>query len=327
MYINGIGIISSVGRGLEAHRGALTSGPLPMTGDGLHRVQEKDLKDPILAKEARRAGRFERMAILAGLDALRDAGIRSDAHPSKVGLILATGLGPHVTTIRFLDDIINFKEKDVSPTLFSHSVHNAAASYLSLLAGIRGPTLTVTRFSFAFYEALNLAHSWLEQKRCEHVLIGAVDELGAVMEQIIRSRSIDAKIALSEGSVFFVLSQAPSERNYGIIAPVQNTATFVLLNNQLLFLETDGLGNSEYKYRDNRMGGSTVLTATLFGHHPCPAALSCATAALLLDDSKLYHAMKPELYLKRSSSLPESCISICRDYKGTTRAIEISRMR
>ena len=201
MYIHGIGIISSVGRGLDAFCGALTSGPLPMTGDGFHRVSEKDLKDPILAKEARRADRFDRMAILAGLDALRDARIRSDVHPSIVGLILATGLGPHVTTFRFLDDIINFKERDVSPTLFSHSVHNAAVSYVSLLAGIRGPTLTVTRFSFAFHEALNLARCWLEQKRCEYVLIGAVDELGMVMEQIFASRP-PANIPLGEGSVF-----------------------------------------------------------------------------------------------------------------------------
>jgi len=227
MYIHGIGIISSVGRGLEAHRDALTSGSWPMTGGGLHRVGEKDLKDPILAKEARRASRFDRMAILAGLDALEDAGIRSDTHLSAVGLIIATGLGPHVTTFRFLDDIINFKEKDVSPTLFSHSVHNAAASYLSLLAGIRGPTLTVTHFSFAFHEALNLAQWWLEQKRCEYVLIGAVDELGDVMEKILRLRSsVDAHMALGEGSVFFVLSQAPSERNDGIIRLIQDIADF-----------------------------------------------------------------------------------------------------
>ena len=208
MYIHGIGIISSVGRGLDVHRRALTSGAWSTSEDGFHRVGEKDLKDPLLAKEARRASRFDRMAILAGLDALADAGIRPDAHASSVGLIIATGLGPHVTTFRFLDDIINFKEKDVSPTLFSHSVHNAAASYLSLLAGIRGPTLTVTRFSFAFHEALNLARSWLGQKRCKYVLIGAVDELGEVMGQVLR---------FGEGSAFFVLSQEPSGRNYGMI--------------------------------------------------------------------------------------------------------------
>lgn len=262
MYIHGIGIISSVGRGLDAFCGALTSGPLPMTGDGFHRVSEKDLKDPILAKEARRADRFDRMAILAGLDALRDARIRSDVHPSIVGLILATGLGPHVTTFRFLDDIINFKERDVSPTLFSHSVHNAAVSYVSLLAGIRGPTLTVTRFSFAFHEALNLARCWLEQKRCEYVLIGAVDELGMVMEQIFASRP-PANIPLGEGSVFFVLSKRPSERNYGTIAPILNATDAVPSRDQLTF-----------------------LTEALFGRQPCQSAFRCAAVGLLLSDSK-----------------------------------------
>ncbi|MBF0384415.1 MAG: beta-ketoacyl synthase chain length factor, partial [Candidatus Omnitrophica bacterium] len=186
MHINGIGIISPVGRGLEVHRQALANASLPAVVDGFHRVSEKDLKDPCLAKDARRAGRFDRIAILAGMDALKDAGICLDIDSPQIGLILATSFGPHSTTFRFLDDLLNFKEKDVSPTLFSHSVHNAAASYLSLLARIQGPTLTVTRFFFAFEEALSLACSWLEQQRCKHVLVGAVDELGSVMEQIIR---------------------------------------------------------------------------------------------------------------------------------------------
>ena len=300
MHINGIGIISSVGRGLEAHRGALAA-PLAMTADGLHRVQEKYLKDPVLTKDARRADRFDRMAILAGLDALRDAGISSDTHASTVGLILATGLGPHVTTFRFLDDMINFKEKDVSPTLFSHSVHNAAASYLSLLAGIRGPTLTVTRFSFAFHEALNLANVWLEQKRCEHVLIGAVDELGAVMEQIVRLRSSDANILSGEGSVFFVLSREHSNRNYGVIEPGQNT----IANDQSVFLETDSI-------------------VAFFGDQPCLAALSCATAALLLNDPKLYQSISSKLLVQKKSLSPKSCIFISRDCHGTSRMIKIS---
>lgn len=305
MYIHGIGIISSVGRGLEAHRDALTSLPLPMTGGGLHRVGEKDLKDPVLAKEARRATRFDRMAILAGLDALEDAGIHSNTHSSTVGLIIATGRGPHATTFRFLDDIINFKEKDVSPTLFSHSVHNAAASYLSLLAGIRGGTLTVTRFSFAFYEALNLAQSWLEQKRCKYVLIGAVDELGEVMEGILRFRSsVDSNIAFGEGSAFLVLSQAPSEQNYGIIELIQNTAVCVPSSVQL----------------------STASMAALFGNQACLDAFSCAVAGLIVNDPDLYHSTTKELFINGSLLPPKSCVLICRDCQETTRAIKISRM-
>ncbi|MBF0593864.1 MAG: beta-ketoacyl synthase chain length factor [Candidatus Omnitrophica bacterium] len=218
MQIHGIGIISSVGRGLDVHRAALAAGVSAAGADGFYRVTEKDLKDPLLAKAARRAGRFDRMAILAGLDALNDAGIKVQDTPSAIGLILATSLGPHVTTFRFLDDLINFKEQDVSPTLFSHSVHNAAASYLSLLAGIRGPTLTVTRFTFAFREAVTLAHAWLEQKRCAYVLVGVVDEMGAVMEAAgreIAGCSSGFQAATGEGSVFLVLSNELSRRGYG----------------------------------------------------------------------------------------------------------------
>lgn len=339
MYIHGIGIISSVGRGIEAHRQALTDASLPAVVDGFHRVSEKDLKDPILVKEARRADRFDRMAILAGLDALADAGIYSDASLSTVGLILATGFGPHTTTFRFLDDLLNFKEKDVSPTLFSHSVHNAAASYLSLLARIHGPTLTVTRFFFAFEEALSLARSWLEQQRCEHVLAGVVDELGSVMENIIRFKTkydleeskrlsapfVRMNAVSGEGGAFFVLSKKPSKKSYGGISPKLNDMALASASDQILFLSSEHFSNSKDNYYNDVAVGSLASVESLFGRQPCPSALNCATAALLLNDSKLYQEMNPELYLRKSSSLPESCISICRNYQGIARAIKINK--
>jgi 3-oxoacyl-[acyl-carrier-protein] synthase II len=257
MNIHGIGIISSVGRGLEVHRRAL-AGPLPTVTDGFCRIQDNDLKDPVLTKDARRASRFDRLAILAGLDAVKDAAIQTNAPSATVGLILATALGPHVTTFRFLDDMINFDEKDVSPTLFSHSVHNAAASYISSLAGLRGPTLTITRFSSAFQEALTLSCAWLEQKRCDFVLVGAADELGAVMQEVLKLRSIDSKFTLGEGAAFFVLSQTPSGKNYGSIGPIQNAMNIASLDDQ------------------------HGLTEALFGCQPCQSAFSAAAAALLL---------------------------------------------
>ncbi|MFH0753953.1 MAG: beta-ketoacyl synthase N-terminal-like domain-containing protein [Candidatus Omnitrophota bacterium] len=221
MHIHGVGIISPAGRGLDVHRAALKGGELPVAADGFLRVQEKDLKDPRLAKDARRADRFDRMAILAGLDAFQDAGLGTDVDLSRVGLILATGLGPHATTFRFLDDMINFREKDVSPTLFSHSVHNAAASYISLLAGLRGPTITITRFSHAFEEGLMLARAWLEQQRCDYVLLGAVDELGVVMEKVLRLKSSGGDVPFREGGAFFVLSQKPAARGYASVAVIK----------------------------------------------------------------------------------------------------------
>ncbi len=45
---------------------------------------------------------------------------------------MATAFGPHVTTFNFLDDILDHGDAAVSPTTFSNSVHNAAASYIAM---------------------------------------------------------------------------------------------------------------------------------------------------------------------------------------------------
>jgi len=110
-------------------------------------------------------------------------------------------------------------------------------------------SLTITGFYSAFYEALNLAQSWLEQKRCEYLLIGATDELGKVMEDTLSFCS--SNIAFEEGSIFFVLSLAHSKQNYGRMESVNNGTAFESLNNQ-----------------------------------PCQSAFSCAITALSLHNQE-----------------------------------------
>jgi len=209
MNINGIGIICNYGRGIDAVKSALDNGQAQEILSS--RVNDDILKDKIFSKDARRSDRFDRMAVLAALDALSDAGINCEVENNDIGIILATSFGPHVTTFRFLDDILTYKEADVSPILFSHSVHNAAVSYISSLAGIRGPTLTVTRFSRVFDQALILAKAWLEQKKVRFVLVGAVDELSCIMEYIVNPK---ASSELGEGSVFFIVSEEKCSKIY-----------------------------------------------------------------------------------------------------------------
>ena len=74
------------------------------------------------------------MAVLAAGDALADSGIEDKAK-RNIGMIVATAFGPHVTTFGFLDDILDHGDAAVSPTTFSNSVHNAAASYITTVPG------------------------------------------------------------------------------------------------------------------------------------------------------------------------------------------------
>ena len=194
----------------------------------VYSVEEKTIIDKAVLKKMRRADRFSKMAVLAAWDAVQDGGIEIDGGGASLGIILATAFGPQVTAFRFLDEIIDHGEASVSPTLFSHSVHNAAASYVASALDNHGPTLTVTQFGSSFHQALILARAWIQEGRCEHVLVGSVEECGTVMEYICSKKlriAEDGRIrpfefsrspsaVPGEGSVFLLLSGEDRGKRY-----------------------------------------------------------------------------------------------------------------
>ena len=63
----------------------------------------------------------------------------------------------------------------LSPILFSNSVQNAAAAYISMLLKIRGPSLSINQYEMAVPLAFQTAIDWLEEGRTETVLVGSID--------------------------------------------------------------------------------------------------------------------------------------------------------
>jgi Beta-ketoacyl synthase, N-terminal domain len=175
----------------------------------IRRVPEDLLSDPATAKSLRRADRFVRMASIAALDAASRAG--SSVSSERIGLIVTSGLGPHGRGFKFLDGILDAGDAEALPTDFSHSVHGAAASYIAGLLDLRGPSLSTTDFELGFEHAILLAQTWLDQKTCDRVLVGAVEELGDVLINCAGRILGDNKISLGEGAVFFMLASPPSK--------------------------------------------------------------------------------------------------------------------
>ena len=126
----------------------------------------------------RRASRFCKLALLA---VRRLAG---QPWPERLGLIVGTALGPHESTSQVHNDMMDFGDAEVSPTAFSHSVHNVAAAYIAQTFGIRGPCLTVTDFEDAQERCRQLAGCWLAEDMCDGVLVVLVDEMGFVFDRI-----------------------------------------------------------------------------------------------------------------------------------------------
>ncbi len=221
MKIFGAGLVCARGRGREAAQAewqlpdfievSFQKEPFPV-----YAVSIATLTDKVVLGGMRRADRFSKMAMLAAYDAVVSSGLNVK-DSERVGIIFATAFGPHNTTCKFQDDIIDYGDAGVSPTIFSNSVHNAAVSYISLALGIKGPTWTVTGFHDPFGQAALLAQAWLNEGRCDYVLLGGGDECGTVMEYICSQKlpiALDGKIRLDnplsyipgEGAAFFMLS-------------------------------------------------------------------------------------------------------------------------
>jgi 3-oxoacyl-[acyl-carrier-protein] synthase II len=165
------------------------------------RVNDDLLSDPAIGGRMRRADRFARMGALAALDSF--AGI--DVAKDRIGLIVTSGFGPHCRGFKFLDGILDCGDSDALPTDFSHSVHGAAAAYITELLELRGPSLTTTDFEIGFEQGVLLAQCWLDQGVCDRVIVGAVEEIGEVLIHCA-SRMLRDKKVLGEGAVFMTLA-------------------------------------------------------------------------------------------------------------------------
>jgi hypothetical protein len=166
------------------------------------------LADPLVAKRMRRADRYSRMATVAAMDAWGAAVAHcKDVASGRVGMIVTTGFGPHGRGFKFLDGILDHGDDAAGPTDFSHSVHGAAAAYITELLGLRGPSLNNTDFDRGFTRALDLARCWLAEGVCDRVLVGAAEELGEVLEYAA-GQLLPRPEPLSEGAVFLVLGRA-----------------------------------------------------------------------------------------------------------------------
>ena len=302
--VDGIGLLGPFGRGLESLRSAVAGAPPA----GVRRVEMPQVADAALRSRLRRADRLSAMATVAAADALADA-LADGAAPiddrTSVGVVVGSGFGPHATTFRFLDDKNVQIVAAASPTAFSHSVHNSAASNISSALELRAQTLTDTQFAFSFHSAVLVAAAWLAEGRCRHVLVGAVEECGDVMERIAahvvnlpaggRIRpltfALHPETSLGEGAAFFLLSAVSDgtpprycslDVEFGDASDAADAARARL---DLCLVDADGLAWGESRYVGALPPGVPCASFTPhFGAHFAVSAFHCALGASLIRD-------------------------------------------
>jgi len=317
MAIRGIGVAGGFGCGADRLRSALLSGE-----SGPQKIQiaaeARQLEIPVFLcdterlaqffgkRALRRVDHFSRMAVLASAQALEDAGRLNEDH-QKLAVVVASGYGATRTTFSFLDTVIDDGDACASPTLFSNSVHNAAAAHIAILLKAKGPNVTVSQLEMSVPSALFAARQLLQDRSVDAVIFGAVDEycsvLGYCWERFfgpnhrvgLRPIDFETQSAVAgEGAAFFLLTPENGDQpRYGYIDDVQMghgkiSAPHIGQDN-LLILGADGHILSGIHYaRHTPRSSQTAFYSPLYGSIPIGNAFDIAIAALSIREAKVF---------------------------------------
>lgn len=125
----------------------------------------------------RRASAISRFAVVAGLAALRDAGLALDeASAARTALIFAISNGGVIYTKRFFHEIVKSGAAAASPLLFPETVFNAPASHLAAILGITGASYTLVGDGAVGILALKMAEDLMTNQALDRCLVVGAEE-------------------------------------------------------------------------------------------------------------------------------------------------------
>ncbi|OGR02083.1 MAG: hypothetical protein A2511_02565 [Deltaproteobacteria bacterium RIFOXYD12_FULL_50_9] len=218
----------------------------------------------------RRADDFIKLAVVSAGRALNNAPPRLLA-PSETGIFIGTAYGPLETNFCSLGSLIDDGEGQISPTLFSHSVYNAAAGYVSRLLTIHGPALTLTTYAWPFVVALDQARLAILSARIKRAVVIAVETYSGLLEDAFKRWHGLAEVPWQPGAVAWILEAADDISVCPLLAEIGITET-ACEPGQLLARA------GEHWQGDSLVAG--------FGSHPMAYAFALTTAMDLLISSK-----------------------------------------
>ena len=143
-YIDGVGLLAPGLPGWRAARPALA---------GEARYEPGEMPRPtaeiLPPAERRRCGDLVKLALHVGAEALAPSGARTEDLATV--FTCATGNGE---VLHQICETLAGSARDVSPTRFHNSVHNAAAGYWSIATGARGPSTSLCAHQGSFAAGL-----------------------------------------------------------------------------------------------------------------------------------------------------------------------------
>ncbi len=164
-----------------------------------------------LAKPLRRADDLTKCLVGCASSAFNSTPLPT-IPPEETGIFYGTSFGPLETNFRFLDTLLDDGEGQVSPTLFSHSVHNAAAGYLARIFTIHGPAITLTTYTWPFLTALNQAVLAISSGCIRRALVATAEMPSPLLADAGRQLAGSQFADGPSGAVTWIIDRLPEER-------------------------------------------------------------------------------------------------------------------
>jgi 3-oxoacyl-[acyl-carrier-protein] synthase II len=234
VVITGMGAVSPLGIGARTLYERWLAGQSGIE-DGKGEASEFDPTDHLSIKEARRADRFSQFAIVAGDEALTEAGWSTGSNGEKpydsdrIGCVIGTGIGGINTPERGKEILIESGPKKVPPLSVPLMMSNAASGTLSLRYGLHGNSFGTVSACAAGAHAIGIAARLIQAGDADAVVTGGSESaltplswsafaaLDALSDTGV-SRPFDAKrdgFVMGEGAGVLVLEDEEKARARG----------------------------------------------------------------------------------------------------------------
>ncbi len=247
VVVTGIGIISPVGNDLNTAWHNIKNGV-----SGISTITKFDITDfstkiagevknfsingLIEEKDARRMDSFVRFGMVAGIQAIKDAGLENfeNLNKDRVGLIIGSGIGglPKIEETR--DAFIKGGVRKISPFFITGTISNMVAGNLSIMYGYHGVNYGIVSACATSNHCIGDAMRYIEYGDCDVIIAGGAESTvsqlgigGFIACRALSSRNDDPQTAsrpwdkdrdgfvLGEGSGILVLEEYEHAKKRG----------------------------------------------------------------------------------------------------------------
>lgn len=193
VVITGLGILSPVGNNVSSNWNSITLGK-----SGIDYIHHLDLKQHrthfaglvknfvfnknIKIKNKNKIDTFIKYGIIAGYQAIKDSGIQIDTNNAqRIGAAIGSGIGGLKSIEDNCQILIKKGPKKISPFFVPSTIANMISGYLTIIYGIKGPTISIATACTSGIHNIGQAFRIITYNDADIMLAGAAEKASTAL--------------------------------------------------------------------------------------------------------------------------------------------------